>query len=163
MSLGPVSVLEDSKLLMPSMRRAILPHELAERYGRQECGSDVSDTDAEPEIITRRFGCLRDKSKKLKHNRRITFHSELVAHYYPDTIYFGYEPSVYTTRNDYYKVFPSSIKGRTEERVDLGAMPRLNDSHIQIPDTKRRYEAELAFGRAGIWNLARAVAQARAI
>ena len=122
-SLGPVSALQDSRLLMPSGRRAILPHDLHKRYGQEDYASDISDTDTETIVInTRRFGCLRDKSKKLQQNRRITFHLEKVAQYYPDTIYFGYEPSPYSTRNDYYQVLPSSIKGQDEERVDPGAL-----------------------------------------
>ena len=86
-SLGPVAPMQESHLLMPSMRRAILPHDIAERYGREEYASDVSDSDIEPIIVTRRYGCLRDKSKQLRHNRRIIFHPEIVAQYYPDTIY----------------------------------------------------------------------------
>ena len=42
-------------------------------------------------------------------------------------------------------------------------MPRVNESLFTVPDTKRNYETDLPFGRAGVWNLARAVAQARAV
>ena len=73
-SLGPVPEHLNSKLLLPSRRRAILPHDCDKRYGRDEYASDVSDTDAEPDIIIGRVSCLRNKSNKLRHNRRITFH-----------------------------------------------------------------------------------------
>ena len=93
-SLGPVSALQDSRLLMPSERRAILPHDLKKYYEPEGYISDVSDTDTETIIVKPRLhGCLRDKSKKLQQGRRITFNPEKIKQFYPDTIYVGYEPS----------------------------------------------------------------------
>ena len=61
-SLGPVSALQDSRLLMPSGRRAILPHDLQKYYEPEDYASDVSDTDTETVIVKPRLnGCLREK------------------------------------------------------------------------------------------------------
>ena len=117
----------------------------------------------ECEVIVKRVGCLLDKTKKKRNNRRIVFNEEKVVHYYRATIYFGELPSPYSTQSDHYQLLPTSLAGMGEERVDPGAMHRVNDSHLIIPDTKRGYESGLPFGRVGIWNLARAVAQARAV
>ena len=163
---GPVADLhvKNTNMLFPARRRAILPHDCDQRHAREEYYSDVSDTDDERVMLKNaRRGCLRDKSKPSRHGRRIVFNVEKIIHYYPATIYFGEEPSPYTTRSDHYQRLPTSVNGWGEERVDPGVMPRVNDSHLPVPDTRRRYESSLPFKRQGIWDLARAVAIARAI
>jgi len=150
-------------MLCPSRPRAILPHDCDQRYGRDEYASDVTDTEDECECVSKRRGRLLDKTKKKRHGRRIVFNTEKIVHYYQATIYFGAEPSPYSTKSDHYQRLPTSMSGMSEERVDPGAMLRVNDSHLVIPDTRRGYESSLPFRRQGIWDLARAVAISRAI
>ena len=173
MSLGMVpsgncvtsSHVKNTNMLYAARRRAIIPHDCDLRYRREEYYSDVSDTDDEKVIMLSnvRRSCLRDKSKSSRHGRRIVINVEKIVHYYPATIYFGDEPSPYSTRNDYHQRLPTSVNGWGEERVDPGVMPRVNDSHLPVPDTRRRYESSLPFKRQGAWDLARAVAIARAV
>ena len=89
--------------------------------------------------------------------------TEKIVHYYQATIYFGAIPSPYSTRSDHHQRLPTSMSGMSEERVDPGAMPCVNDSHLNIPDSRRHYESSLPFKRQGIWDLARAVAISTAI
>ena len=76
----------------------------------------------------------------------------------------GFIPSPYIAKFDSFQRQPTwnTATGK-QERVDLAALPRANDSNFRIPDTRRQYECILPFNRVGIWWLARAVAQARAV
>ena len=150
----------DCRLLCPSRKRTILTQEFDLHHGRDEYPSDVSDTDCEDSCYI---------TKKKPKNQRITFDKDYFKCFYRDTTYFGdsrtgYIPSAFSTRYDTFVVQPvCSVPTGNQERVDPAALPRVNDSLFPVPDTKRRYESSLPFGRFGIWRLGRAVAQARAV
>lgn len=141
-SLGPVPANSDRRLLCPMRPRAILPNECDLRHGRDECPSDVSDSDCEgPKYIV----------KKGK-NQRVSFDTDLTICYYRATIYFGNErsgfiPSPYSTTHDSFQRLPLRyVAGGEQERVDPAAMQRVNDSQFPIPDTRRGYESNMPFG-----------------
>ena len=78
-SLGPVPINSDSRLLCPSRSRTVLPQEFDLRHGRDEYPSDVSDTDCEDSSY------ITKKKPNLKTSALLS--TEIIGSIYTETLF----------------------------------------------------------------------------